>query len=215
MFNKFLNIKVGCMKFKILPAVILPIMFSLTGCVSIANEPNPSVEISETSNAPAYSHYDVMFMKQMVLHHEAALEAAHLAVVQSGNPEVVSIAETILNEQGDEVEMLNAWAGEASAGYVKGGGHSQGSMNHGMGDEEYSMHHGGGLGYEQQLVELSGLSGEEFDVMFLKFMIAHHQDAVTMGEQFRTDNMELADYAESVVVSQNAEIEKMFALLGG
>lgn len=203
------------MKFKILPVIVLPTILALTGCVSIANEPAPSVETVETSTAPAYSHYDVMFMKQMIMHHEAALEASHLAVVQSSNPEIIALAESILNEQSDEVEMLNAWAGEASAGYVKGGGHSQGSMNHGMGDEEYSMHHGGGLGYESQLVELSGLSGEEFDVMFLKFMVAHHEDAVLMSEEFRTDNIELADYAAGVVVSQKAEIDKMLTLLGG
>ena len=58
---------------------------------------------------------------------------------------------------------------------------------------------------------LKPLKGKEFEVMFLKHMIHHHQMAVEMGELAgkNTKRAELNKMGEHIISAQKAEIEQM------
>jgi uncharacterized protein (DUF305 family) len=62
---------------------------------------------------------------------------------------------------------------------------------------------------------LAGMSGTEFDRMFLTMMIAHHQGAVEMAETQIADgqNADAIALAESIRDTQNAEVGEMQQLL--
>ena len=57
------------------------------------------------------------------------------------------------------------------------------------------------------------MGGTEFDLMFIDMMIMHHQGAVAMAEVAleRGEHPELAELAQSVIDSQQAEIDQMQA----
>jgi uncharacterized protein (DUF305 family) len=62
---------------------------------------------------------------------------------------------------------------------------------------------------------LAGMSGAEFDRMFLTMMVEHHRSAVQMAETEAADgqNTDAIALAESIRDSQTAEIAEMQQLL--
>ena len=72
-----------------------------------------------------------------------------------------------------------------------------------------------GMMSDEQLSQLTGATGAEFDRMFLEMMIVHHQGAVRMAETELADgaNPDAKALAESIKTSQTAEIATMQQLL--
>ncbi|NCA08187.1 MAG: DUF305 domain-containing protein, partial [Micrococcales bacterium] len=67
---------------------------------------------------------------------------------------------------------------------------------------------------DNELVQLTGARGLEFDLLYLKGMIAHHKGAVTMAQTvLNSKNTEVKAIAKSIVASQNTQIVDMQALL--
>jgi uncharacterized protein (DUF305 family) len=69
-----------------------------------------------------------------------------------------------------------------------------------------------------QLAELDAARGEEFDRLFLIFMIRHHQGAVTMVRDLLTNDGAGQDetifkFAGDVEVDQGTEIQRMLTML--
>jgi uncharacterized protein (DUF305 family) len=58
---------------------------------------------------------------------------------------------------------------------------------------------------------------DEFDVLFLTHMIAHHEGAVAMANDViaTTTNPDVIAFANDVIEAQTLEIEEMKALLYG
>ncbi|MFP5371804.1 MAG: DUF305 domain-containing protein [Actinomycetes bacterium] len=85
-------------------------------------------------------------------------------------------------------------------------------MDHGDSDDEGMDD--GGMG-AMDIGALSGMSGAEFDRMFLTMMIEHYQGAVEMAETELSNgrNADAITLAESIRDSQNAEIAEMEQLL--
>lgn len=59
--------------------------------------------------------------------------------------------------------------------------------------------------------ELSGVSGDALDKVFLEQMIVHHEGAVAMAEQVleRGVHTELKEMATAIITAQTAEITQM------
>ena len=72
-----------------------------------------------------------------------------------------------------------------------------------------------GLATAEQITALTAASGVDAERQFLTLMIAHHLGAVEMAEavQDRANNTSILGFANSVIISQNAEITLMESML--
>jgi len=97
--------------------------------------------------------------------------------------------------------------------------HHDHAMDHGDDHMGMGHHHDmPGMLTQQQLEELAGLKGREFDRTFLKFMIEHHKGAIIMVDQlFSSDgaalDREAFDLASGINAEQITEIERMKLML--
>ncbi len=59
----------------------------------------------------------------------------------------------------------------------------------------------------------AGAASEDFDLMFIDMMIPHHESAIVMAKiaLIRGDHPEVRDLAQSIITSQQAEIDQMRA----
>ncbi|MFB7025692.1 MULTISPECIES: DUF305 domain-containing protein [unclassified Streptomyces] len=162
---------------------------------------------SAASQAPApgpFNDADVMFAQMMIPHHEQALEMAELAGGRAEDAGVKKLAAAIARAQDPEIRRMRAWLKgwdrPESAGHA--GGHGSG---HGM----------AGMMSEQDMKDLAGARGEEFDRAFAELMIAHHEGAVTMAEDERRNGLAPAarKLADDVVRTQSAEIAELRKIL--
>ncbi len=162
---------------------------------------------SAASQAPApasFNDADVMFAQMMIPHHEQALEMAELARGRAEDAGVKKLVAAIERAQDPEIRRMRAWlkgwGRPESAGHA--GGHGSG---HGM----------AGMMSEQDMKDLAGARGEEFDRAFAELMIAHHEGAVTMAEAERRNGLDPAarKLADDVVRTQSAEIAELRKIL--
>lgn len=182
---------------KRIASLVLIAVMGLTGCATAA-------EPAEDSGA---NMADLMFVQMMIPHHEGAIEMSDLLLAKSGiDAEVVELAEQIKAAQGPEIEQMEAWLDDW--------GMPQ------MDDSMDGMDHGGMGGMdgmtEEDLEALESASGPKAAELFLRQMIAHHEGAIEMAEEVLDDGDHpgVRALAESIIVSQAAEIELMSSMLG-
>ena len=157
-----------------------------------------------------YTAADVAFMRHMIAHHAQALVMTALVPSRSARAEMRLLAERIEVSQHDEIAQMRRWLaarGEEVPQVVPEHAH------HAAGAETMP-----GMLTEAELAQLSRASGAQFDRLFLRFMIRHHEGAITMVQQlFRSpgagQETELFRVASDVEADQRAEIARMRALL--
>ncbi|OGC84926.1 hypothetical protein A3F55_02815 [Candidatus Adlerbacteria bacterium RIFCSPHIGHO2_12_FULL_53_18] len=136
---------------------------------------------------------DQHFIDQMIPHHEGAIEMAELALEKSARPEILSLAQGIIDAQTREINDMTAWYQEWFNAAPSAAGHSMMRME----------------GMEGDLDEL--LAAADFDKEFLSQMIVHHEMAVMMAQMLAagTERPEMEQLAENIITSQTQEIEMM------
>ena len=158
-----------------------------------------------SSNTAKFSNSDLMFADMMIPHHEQAIEMSDLALSNSENPEIVALARKIKAAQAPEIEQMKLWLDDGDPGHT---GHDM------MEDFDHSGHGMMGMLDEGQMSELERATGIEFDRLFLKGMIVHHEGAIDMAEMVvDSANKEAAALGKAIIESQTAEIEEMKTLL--
>ncbi len=161
-----------------------------------------------------FTEADVRFVTGMIGHHAQALVMADLAPSHGASPAVQTLCARIINAQEDEIATMQRWL--RNRGQPVPEVHITGTtmMVHGP---EYAMHMPGMLTPEQ-IRELDGARGREFDRTFLTFMIQHHRGAVTMVHNlFATDGAAQDEVvfklASDIQVDQTTEIARMELML--
>jgi uncharacterized protein (DUF305 family) len=160
-----------------------------------------AIDIAVTSHSPD----DVKFMQDMIPHHRQAMEMAELVADRTNRPEIIDVAGRITVSQRDEIWLRSR--GERvpiPTAY----------------DAMHTEHKMAGMATPRQLEELAKSEGTEFDRMFLRLMITHHEGAVTMVEELLEQpgsayDPVLFEFTTDVTNDQSAEIERMNALLVG
>lgn len=195
----------------ILAGTAVALVGLLAGCGSSAStEPTPSGSPAAASagmvDAGAGSADDIAFAQLMIPHHQQAIEMADLALSQSSSPDVVALAAQIKGAQDPEIEMMEQWLSAWDAPMVMESDHT----GHDMGGMEES-----GMMSDDDMSELASASGEDFDQMWLRMMVAHHEGAIEMAKQVHatTTNPAVRDLAQAVIDGQTAEIETMQKLV--
>lgn len=184
-----------------------------TTAPSVASSPGSSA----TASGTAASATDVAFAQSMIPHHEQAVEMADLALADSAgaSPAVVALAEQIKKAQDPEIEQMTGWLQDWGAPVTMPGADSSD-----MADMDHGGHDMGGITMSgmvsaEDMQALSEASGQEFDILWMQAMIAHHEGAVVMAEQVKesTDNPEVEKLANEVIRTQTKEIQMMQAYL--
>jgi uncharacterized protein (DUF305 family) len=156
-----------------------------------------------TTAAPAVvSAVDTDYARMMLGHHEQALELSALVGGRSSSPDVADLAFRIDRAQVEEVGQLQGFL------RLRGAPTDPGPMT-GM----------PGMADAATLAQLRALSGPAFDHLWLQTMTAHHEGALTMAraQLDRTggaaSTSPLAEFSRTLLVSQQAEIDRMRGLL--
>lgn len=175
------------------PPVIVP------GRPGESAEVRPAQEVRQSA-PPPYNSMDTWFVRMMIPHHEQALEMAALAPERAADPRVKSLAERIRAGQGPEIDVMRAWL-QARGLPAEVPGHDHGSMR--------------GMQSPDAMRRLADTRGADFDRLFVQMMSDHHAGAVEMATNLLKVGAEpmLLEFANSVAVEQNVEINRMRELL--
>ena len=163
----------------------------------------------------AFSEADVQFMTMMIGHHAQALVMSRLAPENGASPQVQTLASRIINGQQDEIHTMQQWLSKRNQPTVDIKIDGLRLMINGMRSGHMDMV---GMLSRKQLEDLSQARGKEFDRLFLKYMIGHHQGAVVMVDNLiKTENgaREEAAFrlASGINADQKTEIDRMQRML--
>ncbi len=161
---------------------------------------------------------DQAFVRQMVPHHEMAVEMAEMARNQGERDEITTLADEVITAQAAEIDEMKAIAA------------AQGVELDAMSGMDHSQHAGGGADATAMDADLQTLdltleeagmamnmaaltSAESFDKAFIDQMIPHHQGAIRMArvELEQGESPELRKISAAIVAAQEQEIEQMNA----
>jgi len=152
---------------------------------------------SEDDASGSYTDDELMFAQMMIPHHSQAVTMSELALANSINPEITSLATEIRDAQAPEIKQMQSWLDQSDYSGTHAGHMDMGGM---LSDEE--------------LAELSTAKGSAFDRLFLEGMIAHHEGAIDLLSMLKNStNSEVKKLYADILSSQSAEIEAMKALL--
>ena len=169
------------------------------------------------TESPTADSVDAGFSRDMALHHLQAVEMANLALDRSEDEAVRGLAFDIAETQKDQVGRMQGWL--ALWGLPPTGGDAMAWMGGGTGGHAgHTMSEGAvmpGMATEEELAVLRGLTGQPFDVEFLRLMMRHHQGGRQMAE-YAAEHAEVSavrTLARSIVESQAAETGLMAGML--
>lgn len=165
----------------------------------------PGMGGSQTSTSvPAatrgdFNDADVTFLQMMYPHHAQAVEMAKLVPSRSQNQQLITLAKAVEQAQSPEMQqittLLQSFGKPAPST----------DMGHGM----------PGMMTTDQMTKLQGMSGTEFDKMWMQMMIEHHKGAIDMAntELKQGVNADAKTLAQSIVTAQQQEIDQMNTML--
>ena len=163
-----------------------------------------AIEIANTSFSPD----DVTFMRDMIPHHNQAVQMSALVADRTNRQELLDVAGRIDVSQADEIEFMQQWLSERGQEVPNPTEHEAMHTDHEM----------AGMATPEQMAELARAEGAEFDRLYLSLMITHHEGAVTMVEELLEQpgsayDPVLFQFTSDITNDQTSEIERMNALL--
>lgn len=171
---------------------------------------------ASAQTAPRYTAADVRFMQGMIGHHAQALAMTALIPARTSRQDLRSLGQRIEVSQRDEIAMMRQWLKDRHQQVPTSDVLHDHPMNMpGMAMSDTLMP---GMLTAEQLSELAKANGDEFDRLFLKDMIQHHEGALVMvasllGTTGSAQEAEVFRFASEVDSDQRAEITRMNALL--
>jgi len=172
----------------------------------------PSTAVTQAPPpARDYTAADVRFMSGMIYHHAQAVLIAGWAPTHGADAAVRTLCERIVAGQTDEIALLSRWLADRHE--VVPHPEPEHMMMAGM-DSTHVMP---GMLTAAQLEQLDRARGPDFDHLFLRLMIQHHEGAITMVNQlFAASGAEeepVYKMATGVFADQTTEIERMQRML--
>jgi uncharacterized protein (DUF305 family) len=168
--------------------------------------PEDLAEIPPTPHSAA----DVRFMQGMIHHHAQALQMTNMIAKRGASDRIALLGRRIDRSQEAEIAQMRKWLrarGEPAPVFHRRHGHA-----HGIGQRLMP-----GMLTLKEMDRLAASRGAAFDRLFLRSMIRHHQGALTMVQELYDSDggleSEVDAFARHVVADQEAEIQRMQALL--
>ena len=178
------------------PLLVLPLLLGLAGA-AFGQQPRLA--------APLYTGDDLAFLTHMVAHHQQAIDMAKLVPTRSDRQEFLKFARYLAGAQHAEIDQMKALL-QAAADR----GHP--TPHHDMGGDPPMA----GMLSKAQMAALEAARGAEFEGLWLRGMIRHHQGAIDMAlaQQQREFESRRQPYgitalADDILTTQRGEIGMM------
>jgi uncharacterized protein (DUF305 family) len=149
---------------------------------------------------------DRAFVREMVPHHEMAVEMAEMARMKADHRRIKTLAKSIIEDQNAEIRQLTAIRKRLNVKPLPSGHDEHETM---MRDAETLGLTMDQMGMDMDMDELE--NAKPFDKAFIDMMITHHQGAIRMAraELDKGGNAELRAIARAIVAAQKREITEM------
>ncbi len=181
----------------------VPVVTTVLAVLLIGGCADAPVTGPPTAPSPAdVAAVDTHYARMMLGHHEQALVLSALVPGRSSSPDVADLAFRIDRAQVEEVGQLQGFL------RLRGAPTDPGAMT-GM----------PGMADAATLDRLHGLRGPPFDRLWLQTMTAHHEGALAMARSQLAQTggdastSPLAEFSRTLLVAQQAEIDRMQGLL--
>jgi uncharacterized protein (DUF305 family) len=172
-----------------------------------APAPTASTQPSGTPAGPVeLNQADVAFAQMMLPHHQQAVQMASLAATRASDPDIKALAARFSAEAGPQITMMSGWLKAKGVPPMPAGAHDMPGMpNMGM----------PGMASDQEMAKLKAAKGIDFDRMFARLMIAHHNGAIQMCQNSRMQgvNGPVAQMADAIEQTQGAEVAQLQTIL--
>lgn len=144
---------------------------------------------------PFIPRNDVQYIDALVPHHVMAIDMAQMVLDRGSSAQIKAIAQAIKDAQGPEIAMMKSVRKTLTGSDVIPAAPMDSYL-------------------DKMMMDMGAMSGNELDMMFLKSMIGHHSEAISIAER-ALDNLARSDMkanAEAVISDQAREIGEMQAL---
>jgi uncharacterized protein (DUF305 family) len=156
-----------------------------------------------SANSTVHNVDDVAFAQNMIPHHQQAVDMSAMVPRNTTNHELIVLAKHISLDQQSEIEVMQGWLAQWGVPTAHDhGGHGGGMAMEGMVDDA-------------TMNTMQSLTGADFDALWLRSMINHHQGAVSMArkEIARGQNPDAVKLARIIIDAQQWEIARMNDIL--
>ena len=205
-------------------AVGLAAALTLSACVTTGTDAGSTTSPASAGTvSEEHNQADVMFARMMVPHHEQAVEMSESMLAKDGtSPEISDLAMQIRDAQAPEIATMKGWleTWDDAMGPDSMESHDMGDMEgtgagDGMGSGSGHMDGMEGMLSEDEVAELERAEGTEASRLFLESMTVHHEGAIGMAQEEieNGENPDAIELAETIVTTQQAEIDEMKELL--
>ncbi|GGS48791.1 DUF305 domain-containing protein [Actinokineospora fastidiosa] len=172
----------------------------------LPGEPNRTLSAEEAESAlpdTEPNDEDVSYVRNMIIHHQQAVEMSALAPERAADERVRGLASRIHDVQGPEIGMMNRWLT----------GHDLPAVNP---TEAHAHADMPGMATAEELAALTAARGPEFDRLFLELMIRHHEGAIEMARAVQVSGVDVRvqEMADDVIAEQADEIRRMREMQG-
>lgn len=153
-------------------------------------------EMKSSPNA-ANTPYDLQFLDTMIAHHQGAVDMAKMVAAKAEHAELKTLAVNVITSQEKEIGEMKTWREKWFAGVAP-------AMNMEMAGMNDSMK-------GMDMTKLGSLTGNVFDLEFIRQMIPHHEGAVVMAKEAlqKSQKAEIKTMANAIIKDQEAEIKQM------
>ncbi len=157
---------------------------------------------------------DVHFVAGMIPHHAQAVKMAGWAPTHGASAALQRFAERIVVAQRDEIAMMRTWLGTQGVPVPAADATHMMMQRDGMSHPMLMP----GMLSDEEMAQLDAARDAAFDRLFLRFMIRHHQGAITMVDELFASHGAAQDefvfrLASDVYADQTTEIEFLQILL--
>ncbi|MBM88416.1 MAG: DUF305 domain-containing protein [Gammaproteobacteria bacterium] len=174
-------------------------------------QPGRIITAEEASDLASiqYSAGDVMFLQGMISHHAQAMEMSALVESRSNREAMTLLADRISLSQEDEISMMQDWLEERNLEVPTLDSHHE---------DDFDLMPG--MVSPEDMLRLEQAEGNDFDRLFLEFMIEHHEGALEMVDTLLDQRGSAQDpvlyaFTSDVTSDQSSEIDRMDLMLAG
>ena len=158
---------------------------------------------------PENNSAEAGFLRDMSDHHAQGVEMSQILHDRTADEQLLTITTDIAMTQQGQIGTMLGWLDLWDLSPT-GADPAMAWMDHPVTDGLMP-----GMATAEQVEQLSTLPVDHAEVLFMQLMIRHHQGGVAMAEAVleRSDQEEVTNLAQSIVRSQNSEIDAMNQML--
>ncbi|MGH2558054.1 MAG: DUF305 domain-containing protein [Thermomicrobiales bacterium] len=183
-------------------------MLPVLAVVALALASGWVIGLYNDAQMPGNNSAEAGFARDMSVHHTQAVEMSLIVRSRTNDSKIRTLATDILLTQQNQIGRMEGWLGVWELP-LTGDEPAMAWMGHQV---EGRMP---GMASQDDVDQLRSLPVDEMNAQFLRLMIVHHAAGVDMANAIlpRTDRPEVENLAESIVRTQQAEIDLMNGIL--